>query len=122
MPSAIQSLLLTDFRSYARAELTLGGRSAYLFGPNGAGKRNLLEAASLLTPGRGLRGSSLAEVGRRMPGEMQGRGGTDAAGARADGEPTQLGTGAEAPGAARRTVRIAGEPLPPGRLAEHLRQ
>ena len=115
-------LTLTDFRSYARADLVLDGRPVYLVGPNGAGKTNLLEAISLFTPGRGLRGSSLAEVGRRMPGETVGRAWTVAAVISADGEETQLGTGAETPGAGRRTVRIAGETLPPGRLAEHLRQ
>jgi DNA replication and repair protein RecF len=115
-------LTLTDFRSYARADLVLDGRPVYLVGPNGAGKTNLLEAVSLFTPGRGLRGSSLAEVGRRLPGEAMGRAWTVAAVVQADGEETQLGTGVEAPGAARRTVRIAGETLPPGRLADHLRQ
>ena len=115
-------LTLTDFRSYARADLVLDGRPVYLVGPNGAGKTNLLEAVSLFTPGRGLRGSSLAEMGRRLPGEATGRPWTVAAVVSLDGEETQLGTGVEAPGAARRTVRIAGETLPPGRLAEHLRQ
>jgi DNA replication and repair protein RecF len=115
-------LTLTDFRSYARADLLLDGRPVYLVGPNGAGKTNLLEAISMFTPGRGLRGSSLAEVGRRMPGETVGRAWTVAAVISANGEETQLGTGAETPGAARRTVRIAGQTLPPGRLAEHLRQ
>jgi DNA replication and repair protein RecF len=115
-------LTLTDFRSYARADLVLDGRPVYLVGPNGAGKTNLLEAVSLFTPGRGLRGPALAEVGRRMPGETIGRAWTVAAVIAADGEATQLGTGVETPGAARRTVRIAGETLPPGRLAEHLRQ
>ena len=115
-------LTLTDFRSYARADLVLDGRPVYLVGPNGAGKTNLLEAVSLFTPGRGLRGSSLAEMGRRLPGEATGRPWTVAAVVSLDGEETQLGTGVEAPGAARRTVRIAGETLPPGRLADHLRQ
>mgnify|MGYP001552827052 FL=1 len=120
--TALSRLTLTDFRSYARADLVLDGRPVYLVGPNGAGKTNLLEAVSLFTPGRGLRGSSLAELGRRLPGEAQGRAWTVAAVVAADGEETQLGTGVEAPGAARRTVRIAGETLPPGRLADHLRQ
>jgi DNA replication and repair protein RecF len=115
-------LTLTDFRSYARADLVLDGRPVYLVGPNGAGKTNLLEAISLFTPGRGLRGSSLAEVGRRMPGEGTGRAWTVAAVVAADGEETQLGTGVEVPGAARRIVRITGETVPPGRLADHLRQ
>ena len=120
--TALSRLTLTDFRSYARADLVLDGRPVYLVGPNGAGKTNLLEAVSLFTPGRGLRGSSLAEVGRRMPGEAVGRAWTVAAVVSADGEATQLGTGVEVPGAARRIVRIAGETVPPGRLADHLRQ
>ena len=120
--AALSRLTLTDFRSYGRADIVLDGRPVYLVGPNGAGKTNLLEAVSLFTPGRGLRGASLAEVGRRLPGEAQGRPWAVAAVVSADGEETQLGTGVETPGAARRTVRIAGETLPPGRLADHLRQ
>ncbi|MBS0361878.1 MAG: DNA replication/repair protein RecF [Proteobacteria bacterium] len=123
MPAtALTRLTLTDFRSYERAELGLDGRPVFLVGPNGAGKTNLLEAISLFTPGRGLRGSSLTEVGRRLPGETQGRAWAVAATVSADGEETPVGTGVEQPGAARRTVRIAGETVPPGRLAEHLRQ
>jgi DNA replication and repair protein RecF len=117
MRSALNALQLTDYRSYAGAELRPEGRSVYLFGPNGAGKTNLLEAISLLSPGRGLRGSPLAEVGRRLPGEPVGR----AWAVSAVVEDTQLGTGVETPGAARRLVRIEGEPVPPGRLADHLR-
>lgn len=120
--TALSNLTLTDFRSYARAELALDGRPVFLVGPNGAGKTNLLEAISLFTPGRGLRGASLAEVGRRLPGETAGRAWAVAAIVAADGEETQLGTGTGEPGAARRTVRIAGETVPPGRLADHLRQ
>jgi len=71
--AAFTRLTLTDFRSYAKAELALTGAPVFLVGPNGAGKTNLLEAVSLFTPGRGLRGASLAEVGRRLPGESVGR-------------------------------------------------
>jgi hypothetical protein len=71
--AALLSLTLTDFRSYERATLRPQGASVYLFGANGAGKTNLLEAISLLSPGKGLRGSSLTEVGRRLPGEATGR-------------------------------------------------
>ncbi|HSV01797.1 MAG TPA: DNA replication/repair protein RecF [Phenylobacterium sp.] len=122
MRTALTRLTLTDVRSYARAELALDGRPVFLVGPNGAGKTNLLEAVSLLTPGRGLRGASLAEVGRRLPGEPRGRAWAVAAAVSADGEATHLGTGMAEPGAARRTVRLEGETVPPGRLAEHLRQ
>mgnify|MGYP002716864742 CR=1 FL=1 len=44
-----------------------------LLGPNGAGKTNLLEAISLLTPGKGLRNATAVEMGRREPGEATGR-------------------------------------------------
>jgi DNA replication and repair protein RecF len=120
--AALIHLTLTDFRSYGRAELALDGRAVWLAGPNGAGKTNLLEAISLLTPGRGLRGSSLAEVGRRLPGETHGRAWAVAAVLDHDGEEVRLGTGTENPGAARRTVRLDGETVAPGRLAEHQRQ
>ena len=122
MRTALTRLTLTDFRSYERAEFVMDGRPVFLVGPNGAGKTNLLEAVSLLTPGRGLRGASLAEVGRRLPGETKGRAWAVAATVSADGEETRLGAGVEVAGAARRTVRIEGETVPPGRLAEHLRQ
>ena len=125
--AAILLLTLTDFRSYERARLETGGRSVYLFGANGAGKTNLLEAISLLSPGKGLRGASLAEVGRRLPGEASGRAWAVAAQVQApptglgDDAPVQLGTGVDLGGAARRLVRIEGETVPPGRLADHIR-
>ena len=122
MTTVLTRLSLTDFRSYARADLALDGRPVFLIGPNGAGKTNLLEAVSLLTPGRGLRGAAGAELGRRLPGERQGRAWAVAAVIEAEGEPTRVGTGVETAGAARRSVRLEGEPVPPGRLAEHQRQ
>jgi DNA replication and repair protein RecF len=122
--TALTRLTLTDFRSYARAELALTGQPVFLVGANGAGKTNLLEAVSFFIPGRGLRGASLAEVGRRLPGERLGRAWAVAVTVEAEGEgeETRLGTGVEQAGATRRTVRREGETVPPGRLAEHLRQ
>src|SRR5258707_672114 len=108
MRSAILILGLTDFRSYERAELHTRSHSAFLFGPNGAGKTNLLEAVSLLSPGRGLRGSGLADVGRRLPGEAQGRPWAVSALVAAEGGDRRLGTGTDTSGASRRTVRIDG--------------
>ena len=59
-------LTLTDFRSYAGADLAAGGaRISVLHGPNGSGKTNLLEAVSLLVPGRGLRGARNADLPRQ---------------------------------------------------------
>ncbi|WP_091735003.1 DNA replication/repair protein RecF [Phenylobacterium immobile] len=120
--TAITRLGLTDFRSYDRAEIALDGRPVYLVGPNGAGKTNLLEAVSFLIPGRGLRAASLAEVGLRAPGEPLGRAWAVSATLSSGEEETHLGTGVDQPGASRRLVRLEGEPVPPGRLAELVRQ
>jgi DNA replication and repair protein RecF len=123
MPSsALTHLTLTDFRSYDRAELAVaGGRPVFLFGPNGAGKTNLLEAVSLLAPGRGLRNATTAEIGRREPAEALGRAWSISVLVEGDDGEVRIGTGIEARGAARRTVRIEGETVAPGRLLERLR-
>ena len=60
----VSRLTLTDFRSYESASLEPGPAFVLLFGENGAGKTNLLEAVSLLAPGRGLRGAALSEMAR----------------------------------------------------------
>jgi DNA replication and repair protein RecF len=122
VPTALSRLILTDFRSYERAELALDGRPVFLVGPNGAGKTNLLEAVSLLIPGKGLRGSSLAEVGRRLPGEAVGCPGRWRRRSCRTARTPGSAPGSNRAGAARRTVRVEGEPVPSGRLAEHLRQ
>jgi len=57
-------LTLTDYRNYAGLRLDLKARLVALVGANGAGKTNLLEAVSLLSPGRGLRGAAFETVGR----------------------------------------------------------
>ncbi len=59
---AVTKLSLTGFRSYRTGDLVLDGRSVVLVGPNGAGKTNVLEALSLLAPGRGLRGAKSADL------------------------------------------------------------
>ncbi len=57
-------LTLTDFRSYAALTWRPAARIAVLFGPNGSGKTNLLEAVSLLAPGRGLRNARTIDLPR----------------------------------------------------------
>jgi DNA replication and repair protein RecF len=64
---AVTQLRLTNFRSYATGALALSGAPVVLAGPNGAGKTNILDAISLLSPGRGLRGAKLAEHTRKGP-------------------------------------------------------
>ena len=86
--AAVTALKLTRYRNYATLTLPLAGASVVLTGQNGAGKTNLLEAVSLLSPGRGIRGARLDEIA------MKG-GGTFAVAARvanAAGE-VELGTG-----------------------------
>lgn len=102
-PRFISRLRLSSFRNYAAAALDLDARHVVLTGANGSGKTNLLEAISLLAPGRGL---------RRVPFETLATLGSEGAWAVAatieteDG-PADIGTGA-AVGEGARRVRING--------------
>ncbi len=64
---AVTRLRLTNFRSYAAGEIAVEAAPVVLAGPNGAGKTNVLDAISLLSPGRGLRGARLNEHARKGP-------------------------------------------------------
>ncbi len=118
---ALQHLSLTEFRSYERLDFAIHGRSVYLYGPNGAGKTNLLEAISVLNPGRGLRGAAFADLGRRLPDEARGRAWGVAARFNTGEDEVHLGTGADPRDLNKRTVRIEGETVPAARLLEHVR-
>ncbi len=61
----VTRLTLTDFRNYAALRLEPGPGLVVLTGPNGAGKTNLIEAISLLTAGRGLRGALFEDLTRQ---------------------------------------------------------
>ncbi|HUG62922.1 MAG TPA: DNA replication/repair protein RecF [Methylomirabilota bacterium] len=61
----VTALRLADFRNHATLSLTADRRSVVLLGENGAGKTNVLEALSLLSPGRGLRRAQRAEIARQ---------------------------------------------------------
>jgi DNA replication and repair protein RecF len=117
----ISELVLTRFRSYESARLTLDARPVVLTGPNGAGKTNVLEAVSMLSPGRGLRGTPLSEATRRTPGSTAaGAGWAVFARLQMNGEVHGIGTGLDA--SERRVVRIDGEPVSGSRpLAELVR-
>jgi DNA replication and repair protein RecF len=60
----VSRLLLTDFRNYASAALDFSPGPVVLTGENGAGKTNLLEAISFLTPGRGMRRAAHDDIAR----------------------------------------------------------
>ncbi len=61
----LTDLRLSHFRSHRHTVLRTDGRPVAIHGPNGAGKTNLLEAVSLLSPGRGLRRAAAPEIARR---------------------------------------------------------
>ena len=86
---ALTRLTLTGFRNYAALRLEVHGSRVALAGANGAGKTNLLEAISLLSPGRGLRGAAYDEIA------MQDGSGAWAIAAEivTGGGPVSLGTG-----------------------------
>ena len=64
-PLALHTLMLSHFRSHARTVLQADQRPIAIYGANGAGKTNILEAVSLLSPGRGLRRASAEDLMRR---------------------------------------------------------
>jgi DNA replication and repair protein RecF len=61
---ALQSLTLSHFRSHKMTRLETDGRPIAIYGANGAGKTSILEAISMLSPGRGLRGAKVDELVR----------------------------------------------------------
>ncbi|HEX3500291.1 MAG TPA: DNA replication/repair protein RecF [Stellaceae bacterium] len=113
---AVRRLVLTDFRCYQQARVTVDARPVVLTGANGAGKTNLLEAISFLAPGRGLRRARLGEVDRRTAPDGAADAAMPAAAWAVAAEVAtprsviQIGTGREATasGGERRVVRIDG--------------
>lgn len=104
---SVASIQLRNFRSYGDLVLRdLPEKFVVLTGDNGAGKTNLLEAVSLLSPGRGLRGADLADLQNSsviVPPW------TVAAHVNTPYGCIPLGTGKD-PAKERRIVRIKGEP------------
>ena len=67
LKSGVERLTLTNFRNYAALRIDAPIAPVVIFGENGSGKTNILEAISFLTPGRGLRGARLADIKRFIP-------------------------------------------------------
>ena len=111
----LSRIALSDFRNHAETRLDGAEALNLLVGSNGAGKTNVLEALSLLAPGRGLRRAQL--------GEMVRQGGADGfsvgADLVADGE-LRLGTFVEAVRQGRRRVRVNGAETSAASLGEWL--
>ena len=111
-------LALTDFRNHRELTWTAAARLTVLHGPNGSGKTNFLEAASLLVPGRGLRGARVADLPRHGASRW------GIAARLADG--TEMGTGSAPDGPPdrppdRRVFRLNGAaPRSQAEVAAHL--
>ncbi|MBS3651109.1 DNA replication/repair protein RecF [Pseudaminobacter sp. 19-2017] len=101
-------LRLAKFRNYESLDLAIEPRSAVFVGDNGAGKTNLLEAISMLSPGRGLRRAAYDEIvragaqdGFAVHAVLEGPFGAVEIG---------TGTAGSAPGESGRRIRINGAP------------
>lgn len=109
---SLSRLTLTDFRSYETTTIEPGSGFVLLFGENGTGKTNLLEAVSMLTPGRGLRGAALSDMARKD--------GSGSWAVAAKVRESDIGTGTLATAQERRQVRINGTPASVNSLSEWL--
>jgi len=112
-PMALDRIQLTTFRNHPATRLDGTRAFNLLVGENGAGKTNVLEALSLLAPGRGLRRAALPDLA------AQHGPGTFAISAEL-GDGVQIGTGTLAERPSRRTVQINGAEVPAVRLGEWL--
>lgn len=122
-PKGLLRLGLQDFRNHVQTQIRTDGRHVCLYGANGAGKTNIIEAISVLAPGRGLRGAELSELVR-----------TDASGQRAPGwglsadladsdltRRIAVALEFDADGRSKRTARLDGAPATPADIAELVR-
>ena len=104
--AALTRLRLTNFRSHAALDLKLDARPVCLWGANGAGKTNILEAISQLGPGRGLRAAALPDMVKH------GAAGGWTVAATLDDE-RKIGVGLETGEAGnKRAIRLDGAPRP----------
>ena len=108
----ISRLTLQNFRNYPQLRLEAAPGFVVLSGENGAGKTNILEAVSLLAPGRGLRRAALKDIAYED-------GSGDFAVAAEMGD-VQLGTGTSAAYPERRKTRVNGAAVPTNDLAQWL--
>ena len=103
---ALDRITLSAFRNHRESRIEGTGRLNLLVGENGAGKTNVLEALSLLAPGRGLRRAHLAEMA-----ESASAGGFAVSAALDPGDGAEavlLGTGTDPARPSRRRVQVNG--------------
>ena len=124
----VATLTLDNFRNHHATRISAGHGLVVLAGENGAGKTNILEALSLLAPGRGLRGSALPEMARESAAEdsagpANNDGFTISADCRTmadDLPPLLIGTAMRPSAPGRRRVRINGAEASASALGEWL--
>jgi DNA replication and repair protein RecF len=114
---AVLSLKLAQYRSYDLCTIETGRASVALHGPNGAGKTNILEAVSMLVPGRGLRRAGAEEAIRR-PGGIGWRVRAEVA---TPSGVIEIATGVAGAETTRRTVEIDGKSATQTALGQHVR-
>ena len=118
---ALSRISLENFRNHAATTLGETGHFNLLVGENGAGKTNILEALSLLGPGRGLRRANLGDMARRAgPGDPPLPFAIGASLTEAGNVSARIGTYCEAGQPGRRLVRVNGAPATAASLAEWL--
>ncbi|MBX7540107.1 DNA replication/repair protein RecF [Qipengyuania sphaerica] len=113
----LDRISLARFRNHEATELSETSRFNLLVGENGAGKTNVLEALSLLAPGRGLRRAALSEVVQNGSQNGFGVGASLSAG---NDDPVRLATYSESATPGRRKVRINGADATATALGEWL--
>ena len=110
----IETLTLTDFRNHVFGRITTAGaRNIIITGPNGAGKTAVLEALSMLSGDRGMRGAAMSDIAR-----FGGSGGFSAHAVLSDDTEVAI---SYSPGDANRRARIDGDAAPLSALAKILR-
>ncbi len=107
--SYVRHLSLQQFRCYETAQLRDLSRGAVvLYGANGAGKTNVLEAISLLSPGRGMRGAKVQEIQNQGVG-ANGMPWSVASNIEARYGEVKIGVGRDPQKESKRLIRINGE-------------
>lgn len=109
---SLSRLTLTHYRNHAALDLELKSNFIIFSGENGAGKTNILEAVSMLAPGRGLRRAALRDVAMQDAGK--------GFAISAISQEMQLGTGCDAAHPDRRILRVNGANMAINKLAEFL--
>ena len=119
--ASIASLRLIDFRSYAALDTEFQPGAIALYGPNGAGKTNLLEAISLLSPGRGLRRAKTDLLARVENGTSRPAWGVNSVlHGKKDEDPTRISIGQVPEHPRRRQLKIDGRTATGTELARRL--